>query len=142
MYSGKGMKSRNISQFSGSKKYRVLQDQVSWVFLVFFVCFLFFLGPHPQHMEVSRLGVKSELWLLTYTTATATSDPSCVCNLHHSSQQPTERGQGSNRCAMTGTPCITSFNVIFKRLFKAYLLLLRYHVKNQTLIAPASYPLP
>ena len=31
--------------------------------------FLFFLGPHPQHMEVSRLGVKLELQLLAYTTA-------------------------------------------------------------------------
>ena len=29
--------------------------------LGFFVCLFFvFLGPHPQHMEVPRLGVKSE----------------------------------------------------------------------------------
>ena len=28
-----------------------------------------FLGPHPQHMEVPRLGVKSELQLLAYTAA-------------------------------------------------------------------------
>ena len=46
-----------------------------------------FLGPHLQHIEVPRLGVKSEPQLLTYTTATETSDPSCVCDLHHSSQQ-------------------------------------------------------
>ena len=39
------------------------------------------------HTEVARLGVKSELQLLAYTTATATPDLSCVCNLHHSSQQ-------------------------------------------------------
>ena len=32
----------------------------------------------------SRLGVESELQLLAYTTATATQDPSCVCNPHHS----------------------------------------------------------
>ena len=38
-------------------------------------------------MEVSRLGVKSELSLLAYTTVTAIQDPSCICNLHHSSQQ-------------------------------------------------------
>ena len=38
-------------------------------------------------MEVPRLGVKSELHLLAYTTATATSDPSHACNLHHSSWQ-------------------------------------------------------
>ena len=31
--------------------------------------FFFFLRAHSQHMEVSRLGVKSELQLLAYTTA-------------------------------------------------------------------------
>ena len=38
-------------------------------------------------MEVPGLGVESELWLLTYTTATATQDLSRICDLHHSSQQ-------------------------------------------------------
>ena len=38
-------------------------------------------------MEIPRLGVKSEIQLLAYTTATATWDLSLVCNLHHSSQQ-------------------------------------------------------
>ena len=38
-------------------------------------------------MEVPRLGVKSELQLPTYTTATATQDLSHVWNLHHGSQQ-------------------------------------------------------
>ena len=37
-----------------------------------FVCFL---EPHLRHMEVPRVQVESELWLLAYTTATATSDP-------------------------------------------------------------------
>ena len=32
----------------------------------------FFLGPHPCHMEVHRLGVKSELQMPVYTTATVT----------------------------------------------------------------------
>ena len=40
-----------------------------------------------QHMEVSRLEVESELHLLAYATATATRDPSCICDLHHSSRQ-------------------------------------------------------
>ena len=44
-------------------------------------------GSYLQHMEVSRLGIESELQLLAYATATATEDPSHVCNLHHSSQQ-------------------------------------------------------
>ena len=51
-----------------------------------FVCFLLFRAA-PQHMEVPRLGVKSELQLQAYTTATATLDPSRVCNLHHSSRK-------------------------------------------------------
>ena len=38
-------------------------------------------------MEVPRLAVQSELQLATYTTATATPDPSYVCDLQHSSQQ-------------------------------------------------------
>ena len=38
-------------------------------------------------MKVLRLGVKLELQLLTYTTATSKQDPSRICNLHHSSQQ-------------------------------------------------------
>ena len=38
-------------------------------------------------MEVPWLGVKSKLQLLAYARATATRDPSCICNLYHSSQQ-------------------------------------------------------
>ena len=36
-------------------------------------------------MEVPRLGVALELQLPAYTTAIATQDLSCVCDLHHSS---------------------------------------------------------
>ena len=57
--------------------------------------FFVFLGLHPQHMEFSRLGVELELQLPVYTTATAMPDPSHVCDLHHSSPQFTEWGQGS-----------------------------------------------
>ena len=35
---------------------------------------IIFLQPHLQHMEVPRLGVKSELELPAYTTATATKN--------------------------------------------------------------------
>ena len=71
-------------------------------------------------MEVPRLGVESELWMPLYTTATATSDPSRVCDLHCSSQQhgipnplSVARDQTRNlmgpsqihfHCATTGTP--------------------------------------
>ena len=34
-----------------------------------FIYLFVFLGPHPAHMEVPRLGVKSELQLPAYTTA-------------------------------------------------------------------------
>ena len=46
-----------------------------------------FLGPHPRHLEVPRLGVQLELQLPASATATATSDLSRVCDLHHSSRQ-------------------------------------------------------
>ena len=36
--------------------------------------FFFFLGLHPWHMEVLRLGVKSEVQLPAYVTATAMWD--------------------------------------------------------------------
>ena len=38
-------------------------------------------------MEAPRLGVQSELQLPAYATATAMPDTSCICDLHHSSQQ-------------------------------------------------------
>ena len=51
-------------------------------------CFVFvILGPYQQHMEVPRLGIKSELYLPAYATVTAMLDPSHVCDLCHSLQQ-------------------------------------------------------
>ena len=56
-----------------------------WGFGVFFVfVFVFcFLGPCAWHTEVPRLGAEMELQL----PGSGWQDPSCVCNLHHSSQQ-------------------------------------------------------
>ena len=62
------------------KEYNV----VFWGGLFVYFCFL---GPHLQHMEVPRLGVELELQLLAYTTATATLDLRCVCDLHCTSWQ-------------------------------------------------------
>ena len=73
------------------------------------------------HMEVPKLGIELELYLLTYTTATETWDPSPVCDLHHNSQQhqilinPLSKARDRTRVlmdasqirfrwAMTGTP--------------------------------------
>ena len=85
--------------------------------LFFFFCFL---GPHLRHVDVPRLGVKLELQPPAYTTATATWEPSCTCDLHHSSRQhrilnalSEARDRTRNLmvpsqippcCAMTGTP--------------------------------------
>ena len=67
-------------------------------FSFFFLFFLFaFLQPHLQHMEVLypgtrghtklELGVKSEPELQAHATATATQDPSHICDLLCSLQQ-------------------------------------------------------
>ena len=62
---------------------------IKYTFKNYLCIYLCFLGLHPWHMEVPRLGVELELQLLAYVTATATAtwDLSLVCNLHHSSQQ-------------------------------------------------------
>ena len=44
-----------------------------------FFFFLFHLG--LRHMEFPKLGVKLELQLKAYITATASPDPSHICNL-------------------------------------------------------------
>ena len=53
-------------------------------------------------MEVTRLEVESELQLPVYPTATATSNPSHVCNLHHSARE--HRILNPLREAKDGTP--------------------------------------
>ena len=58
-----------------------------FLFFVFWLFFFCFLGPYLQHMEAPSLGVKSELQLPAYTTATARWNLSCICDLHHSSWQ-------------------------------------------------------
>ena len=55
------------------------------ILTLFFFFFFSFLGPHPRHMEVPRLGVKSELQLPA--TARATWDLSLLFDLHHNSRQ-------------------------------------------------------
>ena len=88
--------------------------------------FIYFLRLHLWHMEIPRLAVKLELQLPAYTTATATQEPSCICDLHHSAQQrwslnplyeARDRTPSSwilvgfvTRWAMTGTPVISIFN--------------------------------
>ena len=88
------------------------------MFVGFFVCFSFsFLGPHPRHKEVPMLGVKSELHLLVYTTATATPGPSYVCDLYHSSWQhrilhPRSEAREQPRIFMILVGCITCWATV------------------------------
>ena len=97
-----------------------LQLQRYLFFFSFLFSFFCFLGPHPQLMEVPRLVIESELWL----PATATSDLSHICDLHHRSQQHrifNSLGEARDRthnlmvpsqihfhCAMMGTPAALS----------------------------------
>ena len=46
-----------------------------FLFIYLFIYFVF-LGLYPRHLGVLRLGVKSELHVLAYATATAMPDPS------------------------------------------------------------------
>ena len=91
-----------------------------------FFSFCLFLGLHPWHMEVPRLGVQSELQLLAYARATAMPYLSLVCDLQHSSQQhwilnPLNGARDRtlklmvpswihSRCTMVGTPTFLFFN--------------------------------
>ena len=97
---------------------------LKFIYLLFyylFIFFAFFLGPNLRHTQVPRLGVKWELKPPAYTTATATQDPSCICDdIHHRSQHcrilnPLSEARDQTRnlmvpsrirfhCAMTGTP--------------------------------------
>ena len=65
---------------------RISQNEWLVLFILFFF-FSRFLGLHLRHMEILRLGVKSELLLPAYTTATATQDPSHIYDLCHSPWQ-------------------------------------------------------
>ena len=56
-----------------------------FTYLFIYLC-IAFLGLHPWYTDVPRLGIKSELQLLVYTTSTATPGPSCVWDLHHNSR--------------------------------------------------------
>ena len=60
------------------------------ILLLHFFFFLFFFclfRTAPLACGGCSIGVKWELQLVAYTTATAMQDPSRICNLHHSSWQ-------------------------------------------------------
>ena len=57
------------------------------LFFIFYFFFFCFVGVHPWHMKVPRLGVELELQLPASTIDTAMPDPSHICILHCSLQQ-------------------------------------------------------
>ena len=64
---GEGTRPRSHSKQQGTGRIRMEASPEHF--------FFFFLGPYLQHMEVPRLGVESELQLLTYTTAHSNAGP-------------------------------------------------------------------
>ena len=54
-----------------------VETSIFFLFLFFCLCLFVsvFLGLHPRHMEVPRLGAELELQLLAYTIDTAMPDP-------------------------------------------------------------------
>ena len=61
----------------------LLQWSINKNYMIIYLFVYLFLGPHLQHMEVPRLGVKSKLQLLACTTAM--QDPTCsaTCTTTH-----------------------------------------------------------
>ena len=57
------------------------------LFYFIFIYLFYFLGPHPWHSEVPRVEDELELQLPAYATGAVMPDLSCICELHHSSQQ-------------------------------------------------------
>ena len=76
-----------------------------------FIYLFCFLGLHPQHMEVPRLGVELELQPPVYTTAAATQDLKDIFDLYHSSRQhwilnpPSEARDWTHILMDTGRVC-------------------------------------
>ena len=107
------------------------------LYLLFFF-FLSFLGPHPRHMEVLSLSVKSELRLLAYTTATATRDPSHVCDLHPSSWQCWVRPGMDPACAWILVGSIAAqpqWELLCRASFSSPVILIMLWVKMKTWIS-------
>ena len=81
-------------------QYLILLRILFYFFFFFKFLFVCFLGLYPRHMEVPKLGVKSELLPPAYATATATpSKPRLRPTPKLKAMpdpQPTEQGQGSN----------------------------------------------
>ena len=85
-----------------------------------FFFFFLFLGPHLHYMEFPGLGVKSELQLLAYTTATATRIWAASAPMPQLSAtlapQPTRQGQRSWRHYVRFLTCWATRELLFNKL--------------------------
>ena len=124
------------------KKCLFLIGQVFWVF--FFFCIL---ALHPQHMEVPQDSIP--IWSYScwptpqpqqygISAASAMSDQSCICDLHHSSQQCQilhPLGEARDRtlmvpsrirfhCTMTGMPVYFILFFLYIKLHEMFVYLL------------------
>uniref|UniRef100_A0A8C3W577 Uncharacterized protein n=1 Tax=Catagonus wagneri TaxID=51154 RepID=A0A8C3W577_9CETA len=71
---GMGPSAETRAGTEGPPQVALSKSRESHTFILVFYLFIY-LGRHPQRMEVPRLGVKSELQLPAYTTATAMPGP-------------------------------------------------------------------
>ena len=105
----------SICQGRGSPKKRTHihthKDKILF-FLLFIFAFFFFPQPCPQHMEVPRLVVKSELQVPAYTRAKAMPKPDHVCDPHRSLRQRRilnpRSGARGRTCILMDTSCLRS----------------------------------
>ena len=81
---GQRVRDHSVKGHSGGPGPQITPSIISCYGLSIFIFIFRFLGPHLRHMEVPRLGVRSELQLPAHTTAKATPDLSRICDLCHS----------------------------------------------------------
>ena len=98
-----------------------------WHFQYTSLLFLFcFLGIHLQHMEVTRLGVESELQLLAYVTVTAMQDPGSKLHLQPNPQlsrifHPLSKARVRTLILLLNMCCcLVSFSFILRNFFTIY----------------------
>ena len=116
------------------------------VFIMLSVFFFFFFFRAPvAYGSFQTRGIKSETQLQAYTTVIAARDQSCICDLHHSSQQHQILNPQSDArdgtCILMDTSWIhfcwatmlTPFQILFTfpyRLFSCFSLYQMYHGKT------------
>ena len=107
-----------------------------WFGSFLFVCLFVCVGLYPRHMEVPRQGVKWDLQLLAYAMATATRNPSPICDLYHSSWQhwipdPLTEARDRTRILMDTSQicfCCTPMGTSDFLVFELYSMNMVYHI--------------